>query len=147
MSELIQLKRTTVQDNRPTASGLSAGEPAITLHEDSFGLFFKDASNNIRKIGPIHVGTTAPNVSPSGSAGNSAGEAWLNTTNNSLSVWDGSQWVAISSSLETSGVSADTYGSSTEVAQIAVDEYGRITSASNVTIQTGVSLGLSLALG
>jgi len=49
--------------------------------------------------------------------------------------------------LETSGVSADTYGSATEVAQITVDEYGRITSASSVTIQAGISLGLSLALG
>jgi len=97
MSELIQLKRTSVQDKRPVASGLSLGEPAIGLHEDSFGLFFKDASNNIRKIGPIHVGATAPNTSPAGSSGNSVGEGWLSTVDDSLSIWDGSQWVVVSS--------------------------------------------------
>lgn len=52
--------------------------------------------------------------------------------------------------LDTSGVSAGTYGSATQVAQITVDAYGRVTAASNVTIQAGsagVSLGLAVALG
>ena len=39
--------------------------------------------------------------------------------------------------LNTSGVSAGTYGNSTTVPQIAVDTYGRITSVSNVTVSGG----------
>jgi len=43
----------------------------------------------------VHVGTTAPNVAPAGSSGNSNGETWLDTslTPNGWKVWTGAAWV------------------------------------------------------
>lgn len=96
MSETIQFKRTSVLQKRPTAAQLALGEPAVVLHQSSFGVFLEDASGNIRKVGPIHVGSSAPNASAAGSSGHALGEGWLDTTTNALKVWDGSQWVSIS---------------------------------------------------
>ena len=96
MSETIQFKRTSVLQKRPTAAQLALGEPAVVLHQSSFGVFLEDASGNIRKVGPIHVGSSAPNASAAGSSGHALGEGWLDTTTNALKVWDGSQWVGIS---------------------------------------------------
>ena len=56
-------------------------------------------------MGPCSVGTEAPNAIPGGSAGNTTGEQWLNTSNpNSpgLLVFDGNRWrgvTAISNTL------------------------------------------------
>ena len=60
------------------------------------GAFIKLADGGLSKIGPVHVGPTAPNSAPAGSAGNSLGESWLDTSvsPNVLRVWDGAQWVA-----------------------------------------------------
>lgn len=96
MSETIQFKRTSVLQKRPTAAQLALGEPAVVLHQSSFGVFLEDANGDIRKVGPIHVGGSAPNASAAGSTGYSVGEGWLDTTTNALKVWDGSQWVSIS---------------------------------------------------
>lgn len=96
MSETIQFKRTSVLQKRPTAAQLALGEPAVVLHQSSFGVFLEDASGNIRKVGPIHVGSSAPNASAAGSSGHALGEGWLDTTTNALKVWDGGQWISIS---------------------------------------------------
>ena len=95
MSETIKFKRTSVLQKRPTAAQLELGEPAVVLHQSSFGVFLEDASGNIRKVGPIHVGSSAPNASAAGSTGYSVGEGWLDTNSNALKVWDGSQWISI----------------------------------------------------
>ena len=60
------------------------------------GAFIKLADGGLSKIGPTHVGPAAPNSAPAGSAGNSLGESWLDTSvsPNVLRVWDGAQWVA-----------------------------------------------------
>tara|TARA_B100001939_G_scaffold62704_1_gene51717 strand:+ start:2561 stop:2983 length:423 start_codon:yes stop_codon:yes gene_type:complete len=96
MSETIQFKRTSVLQKRPTAAQLALGEPAVVLHQSSFGVFLEDSNGDIRKIGPIHVGSSAPNASAAGSSGHALGEGWLDTNSNALKVWDGSQWVSIS---------------------------------------------------
>lgn len=107
MTNTIQFKRTTLLDKRPVASGLSLGEPAVVLHQSSFGVFLKDGAGNVRKIGPIHVGPTAPNASPVGSSGVSLGEGWVDTANsNVLKIWDGSAWLSVSSA---GGSSFDPY--------------------------------------
>jgi hypothetical protein len=73
---------------------MSDGQIAINTNATSPGLFFKDAGGAIIKVGPVHVGTTAPNSSPAGSTGNSLGEQWLDTSGGGyvLKIWDGSAW-------------------------------------------------------
>lgn len=95
MSETIKFKRTSVLQKRPTAAQLELGEPAVVLHQSSFGVFLEDSNGDIRKVGPIHVGSSAPNASAAGSTGYSVGEGWLDTNSNALKVWDGNQWISI----------------------------------------------------
>jgi hypothetical protein len=61
------------------------------------GLFIKNTASGIVKIGPAHVGATAPNATPatSGSTGNSTGEAWLDnsTTIPGWKIWNGSAFI------------------------------------------------------
>lgn len=88
--------RSGTADKRPVASSLADGQIAINYQADSPGAFFKDSAGNLVKVGPIHVGTTAPNATPAGSSGNSLGEGWLDTSGVDaiLKVWDGTAWVA-----------------------------------------------------
>jgi hypothetical protein len=75
---------------------MSDGQIAINTEATSPGLFFKSASGSLVKVGPVHVGTTAPNASPAsgGETGNTLGEQWLDTTGGTyvFKVWDGSAW-------------------------------------------------------
>ena len=92
----IQNLRSAVANKRPVASSMSDGQIAVNTNATSTGVFFKDASGNLIKAGPVSVGTSAPNSSPAGSSGNSIGEIWLDTTggNYVVKVWDGSAWQA-----------------------------------------------------
>ena len=88
--------RSGTANKRPTTS-IADGQIALNTNSASPGLFFKDSTGaTIIKVGPVHVGTTAPNVSPAtgGSAGNSTGEVWLDTslTPYGVKIWDGSAW-------------------------------------------------------
>jgi hypothetical protein len=79
---------------------LADGRIAINTNTASPGLFFKDsAGTGIVKVGPVHVGTTAPNSVPAsgGSTGNYTGEQWLDTSVSpaQMKVWNGSTWVGI----------------------------------------------------
>jgi hypothetical protein len=95
----LQHLRSSTADKRPTPAAMSDGQLALNTNLVSPGLFFKDSNGDTVKIGPVHVGTTAPNVSPAvgGEAGNSLGEAWLDTTaaNPILKVFNGSAFVAV----------------------------------------------------
>jgi len=64
----IQLKRSSTANKRPIPSLLSAGEPAINTNEASPALFFKDTNGNLVKVGPVHIGNSAPNSSPASTA-------------------------------------------------------------------------------
>jgi hypothetical protein len=91
--------RSNVGSKRPTTS-LADGQIAINTNVASPGVFFKDsAGTGIVKVGPVHVGTSAPNSTPGagGSTGNSKGEQWLDTslTPAQLKVWNGSAWVGV----------------------------------------------------
>ena len=92
----LQHLRSSTASKRPTPAGMSDGQLALNTNSTSPGLFFKDSTGALVKVGPVHVGTTAPNASPAsgGSSGNAVGEQWLDTsgTNPVFKVWDGSAW-------------------------------------------------------
>jgi hypothetical protein len=89
--------RSGTANKRPTTA-IADGQIALNTNTTSPGLYFKDSTGaSIIKVGPVHVGSTAPNVTPptGGSSGNSAGEVWLDTslTPAGVKIWDGSAWV------------------------------------------------------
>lgn len=89
--------RSSTANKRPTTA-IADGQIALNTNSASPGLFFKDSTGaTIIKIGPVHVGATAPNASPAagGSAGNSTGEIWLDNslTPVGVKIWNGSAWV------------------------------------------------------
>lgn len=92
----LQHLRSSTLDKRPTPASMSAGQLALNTNLTSPGLFFKDSNGDLVKVGPVHVGTTAPNAAPAvgGQAGNSKGEFWLDTTGGGyvLKVYDGTAW-------------------------------------------------------
>ena len=92
----LQHLRSATANKRPTPASMADGQLAVNTAATSPGVFFKDADGNLVKAGPVHVGTSAPNVSPAsgGQAGNSTGELWLDTTGSdyTLKTWDGSAW-------------------------------------------------------
>ena len=89
--------RSGTANKRPTTA-IAEGQIALNTNTTSPGLYFKDSTGaSIIKVGPVHVGSTAPNVTPptGGSSGNSSGEVWLDTslTPAGVKIWDGSAWV------------------------------------------------------
>jgi hypothetical protein len=92
----LQHLRSSTADKRPTPGAMSDGQLALNTNLASPGLFFKDSNGDSVKIGPVHVGTTAPNVTPGagGQAGNSVGEQWLDTTGGVyvFKIYDGTAW-------------------------------------------------------
>ena len=87
------LKRTATASKRPVAASMAFGELDINYDSTTGGVFYKDSANVVTKIGPVEVGTTAPNATPVGSAGNSRGEQWLDTTNGILKTYNGTAFV------------------------------------------------------
>ena len=83
MAVQILSRRSSVLHDRPFPTRLGAAELAINNNAGQPGLFFADntasPSTGLVKVGPISVGTTAPNVVASGFTGNSKGESWLDT--------------------------------------------------------------------
>jgi len=91
--------RSSTANKRPTTT-IVDGQLAINTNTASPGLFFKDsAGTGIVKVGPVHVGTTAPNSVPAsgGSTGNYTGEQWLDTSVSpaQMKIWNGSTWVGV----------------------------------------------------
>lgn len=100
MAVKIQHLRSEVANKRPQATSLLTGEIALNIDSGTPGLFIKDTLGQVVKVGPVEVGSSAPNATPAsgGSSGNSLGELWLDTANaggNSqrvLKVYDGTSW-------------------------------------------------------
>jgi hypothetical protein len=92
----LQHLRSSTADKRPTPAAMADGQLALNTNLASPGLFFKDSNGDLVKVGPVHVGTTAPNATPAsgGQSGNSKGEQWLDTSSSRyvFKIWDGSAW-------------------------------------------------------
>ena len=97
----------------------------------------EDSNGDIRKVGPIHVGSSAPNGSAAGSSGHALGEGWLDTNDNSLKVWDGSQWISISGGSGGGSTHLKDFGLGTG----SVD-YGLVTQSVSSSEDWGSSLSL-----
>jgi hypothetical protein len=89
--------RSATPHKRPDPALLVDGQAAQNQAVESPGMFIKDAAGALVKIGPVHVGPTGPNSTPAGSAGNSVGEQWLDTSvvPAVARIWSGSQWVSV----------------------------------------------------
>ena len=97
MAVQIQTRSSSVQNDRPFPIRLGEGELALNNHSTSPGLFFTDnvtsTSTGLIKVGPVHVGTNAPNSSPAGFTSLSKGETWLDTSSTEIfKIFDGSSF-------------------------------------------------------
>jgi hypothetical protein len=152
----IRLLRSSTANKRPVTTSLVDGQLALNYESTSPGLFFVDSGGALVKVGPVHVGTTAPNSSPAGSSGNATGEIWLDTSGGTynIKVWDGSAWQttdALTSAdigVTVQGYDADT--AKTDVAQIfTAGQRGEITvltSGATITPDFDDSNNFSLTL-
>jgi hypothetical protein len=93
------LKRTGTLQKRPDPNLMALGELNLNYNQSAGGLYYKDTTGAVRKVGPAHVGPSAPNGSPTGSSGHSVGEMWYDTSAGSFKVWGGSSWAVLSSSV------------------------------------------------
>ena len=95
MSVQILRLRSSLLYDRVFPSRLGDAELALNFNTTEPGLYFRDNAGtpNLIKVGPIHVGSTAPNAVPTGHTLLSKGESWLDTTSTQLlKVYDGTTW-------------------------------------------------------
>ena len=97
MAVQIQTRRSSTLNDRPFPTRLGEGELALNNHSTSPGLYFADnvstPSTGLIKVGPVHVGSTAPNSSAAGFTSSSKGETWLDTTSTEIfKIFDGSSF-------------------------------------------------------
>ena len=97
MAVQIQSRRSSTLNDRPFPTRLGEGELALNNHSTSPGLFFADnvasPSTGLIKVGPVHVGATAPNSSAAGFTSSSKGETWLDTASTEIfKIFDGSSF-------------------------------------------------------
>jgi hypothetical protein len=103
LRDKILFRRSPVFTKRPQVFDIEDGELAINFNALEPGLFFRDLDDQgnrvIRKIGPIHVGDSAPNSDASTYGFNvalSEGEGWVDTFAGEgkylLKVWKEGKW-------------------------------------------------------
>ena len=73
------------EDKRPTAGQLAKGEIAVNLHEAGAFLSIKDTAGNVQQVGGVKVSNNSP-------ANPVKGTFWLDSDNNTLFIFDGTQW-------------------------------------------------------
>ena len=100
MAVQIQSRRSSTVNDRPFPIRLGQGELAVNNHRTSPGLFFADQidspNTGLIKVGPVHVGSNAPNSSPAGFTSLSTGETWLDTASTHIfKVFDGSSFQSV----------------------------------------------------
>ena len=80
--DIILHRRSSIFNKRPLVSDIGRGELAVNYHEDDTSIYMVDRENNIRKIGGIWYGATAPDPTVVGSGWQtlSHGEVWVKQT-------------------------------------------------------------------
>jgi hypothetical protein len=138
---ILLLKRSGQSSDRPSGVVVQGGELAISRGAVDPGLYFEDTAGDIRKIGPSHYGTTAPNSTPVGIPGNSVGELWTDSSspNSYLNVWTGSAWVKVGAGYADSAAFA-TQASTALLASGAIFASGTFSQTANTAILSSGSL-------
>ena len=78
-------KRSSTVNAQPTVGNLPEGELNLNNNVASAGLFFKDSSNALVKVGPAVVSVTAPTNPP-------VGTTWMDSSGPWLNVRDSTSW-------------------------------------------------------
>jgi len=86
MAVTIRTKRSNTAGVVPT--GLGLGELAINTADNPPSLFVGDGTN-VKRVGNVYVGSTAPANPP-------IGTIWFNDTTDKVSLWNGSEWIDFS---------------------------------------------------
>ena len=86
------LKRSDTPNKRPVPGNMVVGELDLNYDQITGGVYYKNTSDTLSKVGAAQVSTTAPNASPAGSSGNALGESWFDTTACALKIWNGANW-------------------------------------------------------
>ena len=100
MAVQIQTRRSSTAHDRPFPTRLGTGELALNNNDVSPGLFFADntasPSTGLIKVGPVHIGNTAPNSSATGFTSSSKGETWLDTASTHIfKIFDGTTFQSV----------------------------------------------------
>jgi len=93
MTFKVQDNRSDTLNQRPRPDSLLAGQTAINFNNDSPGLFFSTDAGALVKAGPVAISATTPTLE--GWQTRSVGEMWLDTSNNTLKIWSGADWVSV----------------------------------------------------
>ena len=116
----IQNLRSSQAHRRAIPTLLSAGQICINTNEASPGLFFKDSNGDLVKVGPVHIGTSAPNSSPD-SLG--AGSLVTGTVYQILTVGS-SDFTAVGASANTVGTVFTATGTTTGTGTVSTGVQG-----------------------
>ena len=98
MTYTVLQKRSSTPNKRPLPAELLDGQLGVNFDTATAGLFFKNDTGGILKVGPTAIGTSAPAPSELGTVQLGYGETWLDTTdpsNNVLKVWNGVTWLPV----------------------------------------------------
>jgi hypothetical protein len=100
MAEQILNRRSSLLYDRPLPTRLGIAEFGLNNNSGDPGLYFADntaaPSTKLIKVGPTFVGSTAPNLTPTGYTFLSKGESWLDTASTAiLKIYDGSAWQTV----------------------------------------------------
>jgi hypothetical protein len=93
MTFKVQDNRSDTVNQRPKPSSLLDGQTAINYNDASPGLFFSTDAGALVKAGPVAISATQPVLE--GWQTRSVGEMWLDTSNNSLKIWSGTNWISV----------------------------------------------------
>jgi hypothetical protein len=97
MTEQVLSRRSSLLYDRPLPTRLGPAEVAVNNNPGDPGLYFADntasPSTGLIKVGPTFIGSTAPNLLPTGYTSLSKGESWLDTVSTQIfKIYDGSTW-------------------------------------------------------